>query len=366
MLSLYEILKASKTGIAPDMWTALAGANFGGAGSGAETKEITGIPPLSIRSNGTMLLDYLISGNMTQSGTPTQDSPIQPQETGERTGNLWDEEYPNISETIRYIPLYVGNGSFTLSTTTPYDSSVANLFLLSGNVSTGASTPGNGVWLNHNVTAQSVDGYVTIAYRHYTNTTSPTECKTMLNTGSTALPYEPYGYKLTISSANTTTPIYLGEVQTTRKIRKMRLVNPGSRITVPKGYTRLAFNISEHVAPVYFKGGGYCNMTSWRANYNAIGFVAQEHTMFITQDIPEWETLEGATEWLNSNEVYIWYVLAEPTTGIVNEPIRKIGDYADTISMEQAGVQIPTLHGNTVIDVLTDVKPSEVYIKYQE
>ena len=25
MLSLYEILKASKTGIAPDMWTALAG-----------------------------------------------------------------------------------------------------------------------------------------------------------------------------------------------------------------------------------------------------------------------------------------------------------------------------------------------------
>jgi len=32
MLSLYEILKASKTGIAPDMWTALA--------SGAETNQI--------------------------------------------------------------------------------------------------------------------------------------------------------------------------------------------------------------------------------------------------------------------------------------------------------------------------------------
>ena len=33
MLSLYEILKASKTGIAPDMWTALAGKNWGGADS---------------------------------------------------------------------------------------------------------------------------------------------------------------------------------------------------------------------------------------------------------------------------------------------------------------------------------------------
>lgn len=37
MLSLYEILKASKTGIAPDMWTALAGMNWGGADSGMPT-----------------------------------------------------------------------------------------------------------------------------------------------------------------------------------------------------------------------------------------------------------------------------------------------------------------------------------------
>ena len=100
MLSLYEILKASKTGIAPDMWTALAGANFGGAGSGAEVKELTGIPPLSFTANGTPLLDFLISGNTVQSGTPTPDSPIMPEGTGERTGNLLNlqevaDAYPN-------------------------------------------------------------------------------------------------------------------------------------------------------------------------------------------------------------------------------------------------------------------------------
>jgi hypothetical protein len=88
MLSLYEILKASITGIAPDMWTALAGMNWGGADSGHEVKELTGIPPLSFTADGTPLLDYLISGNMVQAGTPTPDSPVMPQGTGERTGNL--------------------------------------------------------------------------------------------------------------------------------------------------------------------------------------------------------------------------------------------------------------------------------------
>ena len=45
---------------------------------------------------------------------------------------------------------------------------------------------------------------------------------------------------------------------------------------------------------------------------------------------------------------------------------RMVGDYADTVSMEQAGVDIPTNNGNTVIDVETTLKPSEMYIKYQE
>ena len=62
--------------------------------------------------------------------------------------------------------------------------------------------------------------------------------------------------------------------------------------------------------------------------------------------------------------VTVWYVLATPETAVVNEPLRKIGDYADTLSMEQAGVQIPTLHGNTVIDVETTLNPSEMTLNW--
>ena len=72
-----------------------------------------------------------------------------------------------------------------------------------------------------------------------------------------------------------------------------------------------------------------------------------------------------AQQYTNGTPVTVWYVLATETTGIVNEPLRKIGDYADTVSYEQSQVSIPTLHGNTVIDVETTLKPSQMYIKYK-
>jgi hypothetical protein len=63
--------------------------------------------------------------------------------------------------------------------------------------------------------------------------------------------------------------------------------------------------------------------------------------------------------------VTMWYVLATEETAVVNEPLMKIGDYADTLSMEQAGVSIPTANGSTTLGVETTVPPSEVYIKYR-
>lgn len=113
---------------------------------GTSTDTITTLPA-DVYADGTNATVGLV-GNMAQTGTATPSSPIQPQETGERTGNLFDEDYTNISGTIRYRPIYVGSGNFTLSTTTPYDLSVANIFLLSGDVTSGASTSGNGAWLN--------------------------------------------------------------------------------------------------------------------------------------------------------------------------------------------------------------------------
>lgn len=72
-----------------------------------------------------------------------------------------------------------------------------------------------------------------------------------------------------------------------------------------------------------------------------------------------------AAQYSAGTPVTVWYVLAEPETAVVNEPLMRIGDYSDTLSMEQAGAQIPTANGSTTLDVETTVPPSEVYIKYR-
>ena len=106
--------------------------------------------------------------------------------------NLFDEIYPNITQdTLKYKSIYVGDGDFTLSTNCPRYSNSAVLFLLAGNVSSGASTSNNGVSVGISRTATAVNGYITIAYRYYTNT-DPRDYQTMLNSGGIALPYEPY------------------------------------------------------------------------------------------------------------------------------------------------------------------------------
>lgn len=348
------------------------------AGGGGEIKELEGVPPLLFKADGTPLIDWIIYGNMQQSGTPTPQNPIMPQGTGERTGNLFDEVYSDISSTLRYRPIFVGDGTFTLSTTTPYDSSVANVFLLSGNVSSGASTPGNGAWKNHNVTAQSVDGYVTIAYRHYSGTTSPVDCQTMLNTGSTPLPYEPYGYKIPISSANTTTPVYLGEIESTRRIKKLVLTGEETYRKQDSSSTvsLYAFTVPEDTVS---RDNVICSHLPFSYNYSteiSICFYSDLRNLFLNFGLdvmnaqPSGNTVAGLKEYLAAQyaagtPVTVWYILATEKTGIVNEPLMRIGDYADTLSMEQAGVEIPTIKGNNTLDIETTLKPSNVYIKYK-
>ena len=62
------------------------------------------------------------------------------------------------------------------------------------------------------------------------------------------------------------------------------------------------------------------------------------------------------TQYAAGTPVTVWYVLATATTGIVNEPLMKIGDYVDTLSN---AVAIPTTEGANSITVDTTVQPSE-------
>lgn len=486
-MNFYEQIfsRGRATGEGMTHFERLFAAKFGGSPP-PEVREYTGAVPVTITADGTPLIDYLISGNMIQSGTPTPDSPVMPQGTGERTEQLFDENYPNIKvDTPTYRSIYVGDGTFTLSTTTVQYRDSANLFFLAGNVGSGASTQNNGVWNGNPRTVTAVDGYVTIAYRYYTSgeTSDPRSNDVMLNSGSTAIPYEPYGYKLDISSGGenlwdeeytnisstavyrplfvgdgtftlstnfqlfnsatdifllpgiassginsstngaydgksitatsvggyvtiayrkyarpssgaitecktmlnlgstalpyspynrTTTPIYFGEAETTRQVKK--LVFDGSeswnrstsgnntRVYTPQIPECLSLSpaicthFNYNVANV-----GYPRVGEFVINSSKAIIFGVDATEFTTVD--EWKAYLAA-QYAAGTPVCVWYVLSTETTGIVNEPLMRIGDYADTLSKEQAGVSIPTNNGSTTVDVDTTVKPSEVYIKY--
>lgn len=366
-------------------------------------KELTSIPPLSIRSNGTMLLDYLISGNMVHDGTPTPTTPVIPVGTGEKTGNLYPLDASKLhvgrienDGTINYEvgTLTVEPGSITYEANAAWRGFYTDFIQVNENEkltfsSTNSTTIScscscydeNDNFLGK-ATSQSTASTRTFTLLTGTekarmsatsSDTTYTILRPMLNTGSTALPYEPYGYKIPISSAGQTTNVYLGGVQSERQIYKY----------VFKGNETIAQRDGSHIY-YYTPHGGSTMMTystivcSHYIYHNGNAMDAPDNSVFSKAGAGRsiWirsDTHTDATafksylaqQYAAGTPVTIWYVLAEPETAVVNEPLRKIGDYADTVSMEQAGVQIPTNKGNTVIDVETTLKPSQMYIKYK-
>ncbi len=374
MTSLYEVLKRSKTApqLAPDMFTALWAKSI----TAEKTIELSGQVPLFFKANGEPLLDFLISGNTVQNGTPTPDSPIMPQGTGERTGNLFDGEkiencaflngsYDNpVEGTVRniiYIPV-VGGNTYTFSINNIASGTSFHSVCSVDKPALGVSylIGGNTTFITH--------GAVTTFTRTIPNSANwwaiqiisldNLSNNIMINEGSTALPYEPYGYKIQLSSANTTTPIYLGEVETTRQVKKQvvtisRIIESGTpnmKIAIVALDTSLV-SPRTALSTVVPYGSASTPETFYYVNANNIGIVGAVGDTD-EQIIAKYE---GSI---------LYYGIAE-TTGIVDEPLMKIGKYADTVSCEQAGVEIPTNKGSTTLDVLTTVKPSNVSIKYR-
>ena len=181
-------------------------------------------------------------------------------------------------------------------------------------------------------------------------------------------------YKIPISSANTTTNIYLSEVETTRKIKKLVLDGTENWGRYAQDSSRWLYYLSITKAAVKNAICTHCQYSSSIPDYSTVGVQVSNSLVSLLLNLGEIigdNTLESfksylAAQYANGTPVTVWYVLATPETVTINEPLRKIGDYADRVSYEQAGVQIPTNRGNTVIDVETTLKPSEMYIKYDQ
>ena len=316
--------------------------------------------PADIYANDTTATVGL-KGNMVQSGTPTPTTPIQPSETGERTNNLFDAGTVTAGRAINddtggTIPSSNFNASDYIDV-----SEFAKISILDTQTNRwGAFYDGSKVYIS------GFNGYGTITVPQnavYVRVTVPNNYLStfMLNGGDTLLPYELYGVKIPILSANTTTPVYLGEVQTTRKIKKLVLTGEENwTIESMTGVTRFSRYV-EGITNIQ----GVCSHFSWSASQSAIDhyYSSTNYIFFFSTTITTETDFKTylAQQYANGTPVTVWYILATPTTGIVNEPLRKIGTYADEVS----GITIPTIAGTNTLSIGTTLQPSEVTVNYK-
>ena len=347
---------------------------------GNKTEEFAEFP-VTIKGDGNDLTDYSISGNMSQASGVSPTTPIQPSECGElETIGAKAGQYKipissggeNLFDGEVHEGYYNDSGVLVVD-----DSHVCHSNLIKSNYNTLYTI--DGLWINIQANFSVCEWDKNKQFIRRSNRQIPTQrtitfsigsdavyfsiqiytnydySNIMLNTGSTPLPYSPYN--------RATTPIYLGEVPTTRRIRKLVLDGTEEWRSQYGGYTLSTDTkvsgrdtvLSTHYIP------------SLTASDKTIYLNSTNVIIIFDSDYPTLKDFKAylAAQYAAGTPVTIWYVLAEPKTGIVNEPLRKIGDYVDTLSMEQAGVQIPTLHGNTVIDVETTLKPSEMSLTYK-
>lgn len=181
-------------------------------------------------------------------------------------------------------------------------------------------------------------------------------------------------WKTPLTCAGQTTHVYLGQTQTVRRIKKLVLDGTESwsdvggnapyRVSIADIKTSLSTTAIEWYCSHYLAVSTDDSWSSYNYCISKASTTAQSLQFRDTRQA----TLADfkaylASEYAAGHPVTIWYVLAKPETAIVNEPLAKIGTYADELHSEDAGVTIPTAKGSNTLTVDTELKPSRIEIQ---
>lgn len=366
------------------------------------TRETSGTVPLTINGIGKDLKAWSITGNTVQNGTPTPENPIEVQAVGDRTGNLF--KAPKYTSKTENGVTWESNGDGTI--TVSGTASGYSTFMLANAYHIPSDCVGQKLTFNYSIGKVSNIVWDSIVFFDENNTvvgrystgkpgTATIEIESnfkkadvsvkrnnnyevsgtiglMINEGSTALPYEPYGYKIpVVTSADGTepittpiylpTPLYSGEVMRSdgsREVKFGKLVLTGS-----EKWSFQSIN-SYGIANFYIKVDkpfvpSKAFSTHFSAQNTLIGQTTNEGVFLSVYDVIYIRIKSELADTVSRFESYlkeqytagtpvtVWYPLAEPTTETFTAP------------------QIPTLNDTTVIDVDTAVKPTEMYTKYK-
>jgi len=358
----------------------------------------TGTNSISARCYGLPVKSWEIDGNSQQSGVPSPDNIIMPNFCGVRTENLFDKDnfidgggfYPvgsssSLVASANTDILLIPCKPSTQYTVSRYEITKRFMICFTETADLEAGTPiynltgaaGYDPAQAYELSAQSgADSkYLLIYYAKHAGPDSSTteEIQSCLNTlmvveGSTAPDsYIPYGYKISLTSAGQTVHVYLGQVQTLRRVKKLGLTGDESWSADGGGDTLFYYiNLNPYGSP-NTTAGSLCSHLVYGSRYTEGQYDIGE-TGALRVSAKGFASLAAFKQWLTDQyaagtPVTVWYVLATPQTAIVNEPLARIGTYADTLTSDQAGVILPTNDGNTTISVDTSLAPSKFEIK---
>lgn len=309
---------------------------------------------------GKSLKSWSITGNTVQDGTPSPDNPVEIQSVGERTKNLFDKNDATVSG-------YIAASGEIKIITIPWKT-LANFIKCSGVVSISAQ---NGLGSEAYVACydenKTLLGTVVMSTNNSTTTTLTLLDGTvyikacsrdnsldtyMLNLGDTPLPYEPYGYKMPVVNRGKN----LFNTNATRY--EFAIGSDGKLVDYPGGYvfiipvvkdakkytlsvksdvnitvTRLGF----YDKPVPVDGELISNMVQLLTTKNpTITSYNNDNLPYVVVQIGSSfvNTYGLDSVYLTMNDTVAGYEpYREPITTPIylSEPLRKFGDYADTI-----------------------------------
>ena len=359
------------------------------------TDTITSLPK-TIIGDGQPISSYTIKGNMTQSGTPTPSNPIYPTECGDKTANLLDiadfTVQANAGSQDKILwkgNMAVGNYTISLYQEDTLTGSERNRIGIKINDVLTYSEGGTANFHNeaglHSLqfSISNATDYVEIRYWTHTLSNTCTYSNVMTNTGSTALPYEPYGqYKIPILSNGVAYPIYLSEPlrkigdsvdiapstgTATRILAKQILTgtesvvyngksSPNQIYVVTTAASSAGTTTASNVISSHFETKTATSQTAlggiaMRSNgtdfligigYDTLGLDDTATTAQVQTATKAWL----ADQYANGTPVTVWYVLPTATTESFTAP------------------SIPTSGSPQSFDVSTTLKPSEVSLTW--
>lgn len=180
-------------------------------------------------------------------------------------------------------------------------------------------------------------------------------------------------YKISITCGSQSTPVYLGQVQTVRRVKKKIFTGDTAEDWHLYNGVLYSADIADYlrINTVTI----ICSHYPSAENVSGVSYVAEkticmgtgsnDRTFIRDSDFSSAANFRTflAEQNQNGTPLTIWYVLAEPTTGIVNEPLCKIGDYADTVASTNTGApSIPTVNGSNTLTIGTTLQPSSISI----